>query len=159
MPPSNLSQKLSTLAGAWPQDPLRPNLQLKNFLKSLSTHPNLTPKAVEAAQDLQRDAALKKVCITARLAVDCGVTTCECVLIDRLSRSISYQRRRWSLRPGRITTRVWWRATTRACRALRGRGGKCSSMFGRWAEEVLGLTFLRVRDAGVEMGRAARCVG
>ncbi|KZP30050.1 hypothetical protein FIBSPDRAFT_1038415 [Athelia psychrophila] len=60
MPPSNLSQKLSTLAGAWPQDPLRPNLQLKNFLKSLSTHPNLTPKAVEAAQDLQRDAALKK---------------------------------------------------------------------------------------------------
>lgn len=62
MPPSNVSQKLSTLVGSWPQDPLRPNLQLKNFLKSLSTHPNLTPQAVEAAQDLQRDAVLKKVC-------------------------------------------------------------------------------------------------
>lgn len=61
MPPSNLSQKLSTIAGTWPKDPLRPNLQLKTFLKSLATHPNLTPSAVDATQDLKNDVVMKKV--------------------------------------------------------------------------------------------------
>jgi hypothetical protein len=56
-----LSQKLSTIAVSWPTDPFRPTLQLKNFLQSLSAHPNLTPKAVEAAKILQDNVVMSKV--------------------------------------------------------------------------------------------------
>jgi hypothetical protein len=43
-------------------DPFRPNLQLKNFLEFLADHPNLTPKAVQAAAALQENAVQKNVC-------------------------------------------------------------------------------------------------
>ncbi|KAF9228092.1 hypothetical protein BS17DRAFT_799564 [Gyrodon lividus] len=46
------AQRLSTIAAAWPTDPFRPNLQLKTFLQSLSSHPNLTPEAVHSARVL-----------------------------------------------------------------------------------------------------------
>jgi hypothetical protein len=58
---SKLSKKLNIIAASWPIDPFRPNLQLKNFLQSLSTHPNLTQKAVDAAAALKDDAIIKKV--------------------------------------------------------------------------------------------------
>ena len=61
MSATKLSQKLSTIAASWPTDPFRPNLQLRNFLQSLSTHPNLKPKAVEAANALKDNAIMKKV--------------------------------------------------------------------------------------------------
>lgn len=52
---------LTKIALSWPVDPFRPNIQLKNFLKSLSAHPKLTSKAVQAAQSLQDNAIQKKV--------------------------------------------------------------------------------------------------
>ncbi|KAH7909311.1 hypothetical protein BJ138DRAFT_1011074 [Hygrophoropsis aurantiaca] len=60
MSASKLSQKLSSIATSWPTDPFRPNLQLKNFLQSLSTHPKLTPAAVQTAQALRDNAIMKR---------------------------------------------------------------------------------------------------
>ncbi|KIM81931.1 hypothetical protein PILCRDRAFT_479495 [Piloderma croceum F 1598] len=60
MSTSKISQKLSTIAASWPTDPFRPTMQLKTFLQSLSAHPNLTPKAVEAANALKGDVIMKK---------------------------------------------------------------------------------------------------
>lgn len=59
--PSKLSQKLANIAAAWPSDPFRPNLQLKTFFQSLSKHPNLTPRAVNAAHSLKDNESMKKV--------------------------------------------------------------------------------------------------
>ena len=42
-------------------DPFRPNVQLKTFLHSLASHPNLTPGAVQAAQGLLHNSSQKKV--------------------------------------------------------------------------------------------------
>ncbi|KAF9558514.1 hypothetical protein CPC08DRAFT_736403 [Agrocybe pediades] len=55
-----LSQKLSTIAQSWVKDPFRPNLQLQNFLQSLSAHPRLTPNAVEATRALRDNVMQKK---------------------------------------------------------------------------------------------------
>ncbi|KIM60227.1 hypothetical protein SCLCIDRAFT_1216991 [Scleroderma citrinum Foug A] len=52
MTASKASQRLLKIAAAWPTDPFRPNIQLKTFLQSLASHPNLTPGAVQAAQGL-----------------------------------------------------------------------------------------------------------
>lgn len=59
---AKLSKKLNDVAASWPIDPFRPNLQLKNFLKSLSTHPNLTSQAVQAARALKHNEIQNKVC-------------------------------------------------------------------------------------------------
>ena len=56
-----LSQKLGSIAQSWIKDPFRPNLQLQTFLKSLSTHPRLTPQAVDAACALRDNQLQKKV--------------------------------------------------------------------------------------------------
>lgn len=58
---AKLPQKLSSIAATWPKDPFRPNLQLKNFFQSLSNHPNLTPKAVDAVAELKGNVIMKKV--------------------------------------------------------------------------------------------------
>lgn len=58
---SKLAQKLSTIATSWPKDPFRPHLQLSTFFQSLSTHPKLTPQAVQATQSLKNSEVLKKV--------------------------------------------------------------------------------------------------
>jgi hypothetical protein len=58
---SKVSRQLSSIAASWPADPFRPNLQLKNFFQSLSTHPNLTPKAVDAVDLLKNNAVMEKV--------------------------------------------------------------------------------------------------
>ncbi|EDR09687.1 uncharacterized protein LACBIDRAFT_319031 [Laccaria bicolor S238N-H82] len=54
-----LGQKLIAIADTWVVDPFRPNLQLQTFLKSLATHPKLTPQAVNATRAL-RDNAMQK---------------------------------------------------------------------------------------------------
>lgn len=59
--PTILAQKLSTIAATWIKDPFRPNLQLQIFLQSLSTHPRLTPKAVQAARALRDNVMQKQV--------------------------------------------------------------------------------------------------
>ena len=125
MPPSNVSQKLSALAGTWPKDPLRPNLQLTNFLKSLATHPNLTEDAVQATQDLQHNVVLKKVRVWF-----CGSSIPGANILLPYE-STRFRRKCWSLRRDRIITRVWWRAMTRACKGLRGHGGRHSSTYGK----------------------------
>ena len=55
------SSKLKTLAQSWPADPFRPNMQLQNFLRSLSAHPELTPQAVRAVEALRTNELQKKV--------------------------------------------------------------------------------------------------
>jgi len=60
MEATKLSRKLSSIAASWPTDPFRPNLQLKNFFQSLSTHPNLTPAAVDAVDALKNNAIMIK---------------------------------------------------------------------------------------------------
>ena len=66
---SKYAQKLSTIAAAWPTDPFRPNLQLKQFLESLSTHPRLTPDAVRAAKVLLENGVQHKVSARPKLLV------------------------------------------------------------------------------------------
>lgn len=61
MSASKTSQRLLKIAAAWPIDPFRPNIQLKTFLQSLASHPNLTPRAVQAAQGLLDNSIQKKV--------------------------------------------------------------------------------------------------
>jgi hypothetical protein len=58
-----LRQKLSSIAASWPTDPFRPNIQLKSFLEALSTHPKLTPQAVDAVRSLRDNELQKKVLI------------------------------------------------------------------------------------------------
>lgn len=65
-----LASRLSRIAHSWPADPFRPNMQLKKFMQSLSEHPNLSPAAVDAAQALEENAAMKKV----RLKIVCWAT-------------------------------------------------------------------------------------
>lgn len=64
---NKLAHKLSNIATAWPKDPFRPNMQLANFMQSLAAHPNLTPKAVEAAAALQSNAIMQKVRLATNL--------------------------------------------------------------------------------------------
>lgn len=49
------------IATAWPADPLRPHLQLKNFFTALEKHPSLTPQALNAAQTLLENGVTRKV--------------------------------------------------------------------------------------------------
>lgn len=61
MAASKYAQKLRSIAAAWPTDPFRPNLQLKNFLESLSAHPRLTPDAVQSARVLLENGVQHRV--------------------------------------------------------------------------------------------------
>ncbi|KAH0833970.1 hypothetical protein J3R83DRAFT_11188 [Lanmaoa asiatica] len=61
MAASKYAQKLRTIAAAWPTDPFRPNMQLKNFLESLSTHPRLSPDAVQSARVLLENGVQHRV--------------------------------------------------------------------------------------------------
>jgi hypothetical protein len=56
-----IGNKLQRLAAQWPADPLRPHLQLKTFLESLSHHPNLTDEAVIATRSLFQNDLRHKV--------------------------------------------------------------------------------------------------
>ncbi|KAL0579391.1 hypothetical protein V5O48_002616 [Marasmius crinis-equi] len=58
--PSKLAQSMFKVAKNWPKDPFRPHLQLPVFLESLSTHPRLTPQAVQAAQALENGTVQKR---------------------------------------------------------------------------------------------------
>ena len=58
---SALKQQMQRIAAKWPEDPFRPNMQLKTFLGSLAEHPNLTPAAVRTARALERDEFKSKV--------------------------------------------------------------------------------------------------
>lgn len=79
---SKVSRKLSSIAASWPTDPFRPNLQLKNFLQSLSTHPNLTPKAVDAVDALKSNVIITKVqilpreCLGTLVMISHGIDMC-----------------------------------------------------------------------------------
>ncbi|CAK5270974.1 unnamed protein product [Mycena citricolor] len=59
-----LAEEMARVAAACPVDPMRPHIQLQNFLKSLATHPNLTPQAVSAAEALERNAAQNEYPLT-----------------------------------------------------------------------------------------------
>ncbi|KII84110.1 hypothetical protein PLICRDRAFT_95471 [Plicaturopsis crispa FD-325 SS-3] len=67
MSASALRQRLSKTASSWPVDPFRPHLQLKNFLESLASHPNLTPRAVEASEVLSRNAIQQKYSLSKKM--------------------------------------------------------------------------------------------
>ncbi|KAI4520225.1 hypothetical protein FB107DRAFT_289564 [Schizophyllum commune] len=61
------AQELNAIANKWVQDPFRPHLQLSFFLRSLATHPRLTPEAVNAARALQENVAYKKYKLSDRM--------------------------------------------------------------------------------------------
>ncbi|KAF8890668.1 hypothetical protein BD779DRAFT_1610752 [Infundibulicybe gibba] len=61
-----LGRQLGAIANTWVKDPFRPNLQLQNFLQSLSTHPKLTPQAVQAARALRDNEMQKKYPLAGR---------------------------------------------------------------------------------------------
>ncbi|KAJ6482898.1 hypothetical protein C8R47DRAFT_1133061 [Mycena vitilis] len=61
---SKLAAEMARIASSCPIDPLRPHIQLQTFLKSLATHPRLTPGAVRAAQALERNEMHKKYPLT-----------------------------------------------------------------------------------------------
>ncbi|KAJ6526568.1 hypothetical protein DFH09DRAFT_168533 [Mycena vulgaris] len=63
-PTRKLAEEMARIAAACPIDPLRPHIQLQTFLKSLATHPRLTPEAVRAAQALERNEIQKKHALT-----------------------------------------------------------------------------------------------
>ncbi|KAJ7128138.1 hypothetical protein C8R43DRAFT_1027379 [Mycena crocata] len=63
-PTGKLAKEMARIASACPIDPLRPHIQLQTFLKSLATHPRLTPEAVRAAQALERNEMQKKYALT-----------------------------------------------------------------------------------------------
>ncbi|KAJ7145830.1 hypothetical protein C8R44DRAFT_601096 [Mycena epipterygia] len=63
-PTRKLAEEMARIASSCPLDPLRPHIQLQNFLKSLAVHPRLTPAAVRAAQALQRNEMQKKYALT-----------------------------------------------------------------------------------------------
>lgn len=56
-----LSATMANLVRKWPTDPFRPHLQLKTLLESLSTHPKLTPEAVQATRALSDNVMFDKV--------------------------------------------------------------------------------------------------
>lgn len=66
-----LGQKLIAIADTWVIDPFRPNLQLQTFLKSLATHPRLTPQAVNATRALRDNAMQKRVRYSHSLMLVC----------------------------------------------------------------------------------------
>jgi hypothetical protein len=51
----HLGQRLRHIATQWPEDPLRPKLQLKTFLAALAGHPALSPAAVAATDALHQN--------------------------------------------------------------------------------------------------------
>ena len=61
MAASKYAQKLKAIVAAWPTDPFRPNMQLKDFLQSLAAHPRLTPEAVRSARALLENGVQHKV--------------------------------------------------------------------------------------------------
>ncbi|KAJ7777520.1 hypothetical protein DFH07DRAFT_951164 [Mycena maculata] len=63
-PTRKLAEEMARIASSCPIDPLRPHIQLQNFLKSLATHPRLTPAAVRAAQALEQNEAQRKYALT-----------------------------------------------------------------------------------------------
>ncbi|KAJ7657910.1 hypothetical protein DFH06DRAFT_456988 [Mycena polygramma] len=64
---SKLAVEMARIASSCPIDPLRPHIQLQTFLKSLATHPRLTPGAVWAAQALERNEMHKKYALTDKI--------------------------------------------------------------------------------------------
>ncbi|KAH7924342.1 hypothetical protein BV22DRAFT_1105546 [Leucogyrophana mollusca] len=95
MSASKLSQKLSTIAASWPADPFRPNLQLKNFLQSLSAHPKLTPEAVQAAQALRDNAIQKKYPLSSKILKPASMPKHYERLVDGYERSAKGVGRPW----------------------------------------------------------------
>ncbi|KZW01180.1 hypothetical protein EXIGLDRAFT_603241 [Exidia glandulosa HHB12029] len=51
---------MRALADAWPADPFHPNLQLRVFLKSLATHPDLTHDHVRIMRALKGNTLIKR---------------------------------------------------------------------------------------------------
>lgn len=119
MAASKYTQKLRTIAAAWPTDPFRPNVQLKVFLESLSTHPRLSPEAVRSARVLSEDGVQHKV--SPSLVVS---------FLEMNVRSTLCLKRPWSRRRCPNTMNVWSKGTRGAQRVSDGRGGKCFSVFG-----------------------------
>src|ERR1700730_5275539 len=59
--PTRLARAMRSVADAWPADPFRPNLQLKQLFRHLADHPNLNAGAVHAAIALRQGVMAKKV--------------------------------------------------------------------------------------------------
>lgn len=123
---AKLGQQLRRIAGKWPEDPFRPNIQLRTFLESLADHPNLTPQAVEAAHALKNNEIMKKVSRIRGFAIvpcaqRCGWFVPSILFLQSCS----------SPHQCRITTVDLRKALRKAPKALAVRGGRFSLAYGR----------------------------
>ncbi|KAJ6619053.1 hypothetical protein B0H10DRAFT_2027428 [Mycena sp. CBHHK59/15] len=100
-PTRKLAGELARIAAACPVDPLRPHIQLQNFLKSLSTHPRLTPAAVRAAQALERNEIQKKYALTDKIMNPASAPRHYERLAEGIQKSMQgIGRPRWKAEPG-----------------------------------------------------------
>lgn len=91
---AQLSQRLSTIAGKWVQDPFR-HIQLSAFLESLAKHPRLTPQAVEAASALQNNIIFKKYPLSPKTLEPASVPLHYSRLVEGMEKSAQGIGRPW----------------------------------------------------------------
>ncbi|KAJ7260969.1 hypothetical protein B0H12DRAFT_366279 [Mycena haematopus] len=90
-----LAAEMARIASACPIDPLRPHIQLQTFLKSLATHPHLTPAAVRAAQILERNEMQKKFALTDKTLKPASATLHYEKLVEGIEKSMQGIKRPW----------------------------------------------------------------
>ncbi|KAJ7778509.1 hypothetical protein B0H16DRAFT_1503797 [Mycena metata] len=94
-PTSKLAQEMARIASSWPLDPLRPHIQLQTFLKSLATHPRLTPGAVRVAQALERNELHKKYALTDKMLKPASAPLHYEKLVEGIEKSMQGIARPW----------------------------------------------------------------
>ncbi|OBZ74342.1 hypothetical protein A0H81_05344 [Grifola frondosa] len=92
---TSLGQQLRRIAAAWPEDPFRPNLQLRTLLESLADHPNLTPEAVRATRALKDNEPMKKYALSAKMLQPASVPHHYVRLVEAFDKSAKGIGRPW----------------------------------------------------------------
>ncbi|KAG9311083.1 hypothetical protein JVU11DRAFT_8990 [Chiua virens] len=95
MAASKHAQKLKTIAAAWPTDPFRPNMQLKTFLASLTTHPRLTSDAAQSARVLLENGVQNKYTLSKKTLEPASMPKHYERLVQGFERSAQGIRRPW----------------------------------------------------------------
>ncbi|KAF7331660.1 hypothetical protein MKEN_00045700 [Mycena kentingensis (nom. inval.)] len=92
---AKLASELTRIAAACPTDPFRPHIQLSTFLKSLATHPRLTPEAVRAAQILERNETQKRYPLSEKILNPASAPQHYARLVEGMEKSAQGIKRPW----------------------------------------------------------------
>ena len=134
----------------------RPNMQLQNFLRSLSAHPELTPQAVRAVEALRTNELQKKLNMAPlflfffwKIKLITGacppfLLPCSVTLF-----SILYRRNFWNLHHDRYTTTNLWKVFIKVHKELDDRGGSGSSRFGSKSDYLLFYLYMYDNGQGI----------